>query len=227
MGFDRTRQARPSAIRNGEKSMLQDLKKNLLKNSAKLRGQGGGKERRAEPRFPVAGMAEAIEIKSHARITGRISDIGVGGCYFEVMSPFAAGAELQVRITRNQQTLMTSAKVLYSTGGMGMGLLFTKVDPEQRHILHQWVGELSGSPVVSTDGSGSDALAASTAGGPAGASGAPAASAELFHEPAGAAERTGMNEDTRSVLNELVTLLMRNRVLTDTEGKNLLRKLMS
>ena len=36
-----------------------------------------------------------------------------------------------------------------------------------------------------------------------------------------------MNEDPRNVLNELITLLMRNRVLTDTEGKNLLRKLMS
>lgn len=205
--------------------MLQDLKKNPLKNGAKLRGQGGGKERRAEPRYPVAGMAEAIEIKSHARITGRISDIGVGGCYFEVMSPFAAGAELQVRITRNQQTLMTSAKVLYSTGGMGMGLLFTRVEPEHRHILLQWVGELSGSPVVSTRAPDSDNSAASTAGGPA--AGAQAASSELFHEPAGAAERAGMNEDPRSVLNELITLLMRNRVLTDTEGKNLLRKLMS
>jgi hypothetical protein len=29
------------------------------------------------------------------------------------------------------------------------------------------------------------------------------------------------------VLSELITLLMRNRVLTDTEGKTLLRKLMS
>jgi hypothetical protein len=36
-----------------------------------------------------------------------------------------------------------------------------------------------------------------------------------------------MNEEPRVVLNELITLLMRNRVLTDTEGKNLLRKLMT
>jgi hypothetical protein len=50
---------------------------------------------------------------------------------------------------------------------------------------------------------------------------------ELVHEPEGAAERTGMNEDPRNVLNELITLLMRNRVLTELEGKNLLRKLMT
>src|ERR1700754_4328489 len=114
--------------------MLQDLKKNPTKTGSKLRPQGGGKERRSEPRYPVAAMAEATELKSHTRVTGRISDIGVGGCYFEVMSPFAVGAELKVRITRNQQTLTANAKVLYSTGGMGMGLIFSSVDPEQRHI---------------------------------------------------------------------------------------------
>ncbi len=202
--------------------MLQDLKKATSKT--KLRPQGGGKERRGEPRYPVAAMAEATDIKSHTKITGRISDIGPGGCYFEVMSPFAIGAELRVRITRNQQTLTVSAKVLYSTGGMGMWLLFTQVEPQQGHVLHQWVGELSGDRVPPMPGPNAAAAGSSSA--EASASRLPGGS-ELVHEPAGAAERTGMNEDPRHVLNELITLLMRNRVLTDIEGKNLLRKLMT
>ena len=53
------------------------------------------------------------------------------------------------------------------------------------------------------------------------------ASTDLFHEPPPAAEKSGLNEDARNVVSELITLLMRNRVLTDTEGKNLLRKLMT
>jgi hypothetical protein len=209
-----------------------DLKKSPLKNGAKLRGQGGGKERRGEPRYPVAAMAEAIDIKSHTRIGGRISDIGAGGCYFEVMSPFGAGAELQVRITRNEQTLTVSARVLYSTGGMGMGLLFTKVDPEHRHLLARWVSELSGKPIASTQavesesGAGAEAGAVEAGLAP-GALRHADASTDLFHEPPAAAEKSGLNEDARNVVSELITLLMRNRVLTDTEGKNLLRKLMS
>ena len=202
-----------------------DLKKSPLKNS-KLRAQGGGKERRSEPRYPVAAMAEATEVKSNTRITGRISDIGIGGCYFEVMSPFAVGAEVYLRITRNQQSLAANAKVLYSTGGMGMGLIFSNVAPEHRQVLQSWVGELSGSgvsPLTQSDAeAGASHAGTSGAGNPAAAKGS-----ELVHEPPGAAERTGMNEDPRVVLNELITLLMRNRVLTDTEGKNLLRKLMS
>jgi hypothetical protein len=209
-----------------------DLKKSPLKNGSKLRGQGGGKERRVEPRFPVAAMAEAIDIKSHTRIGGRISDIGVGGCYFEVMSPFGAGAELQVRITRNEQTVTTSARVLYSTGGMGMGLLFTKVDPEQRQLLQRWVSELSGKPVASIHAAESESSEraranAGEAGLAPGALAQASASTDLFHEPPPAAEKSGLNEDARNVVSELITLLMRNRVLTDTEGKNLLRKLMA
>ena len=202
-----------------------DLKKSPLKNSPKLRAQGGGKERRAEPRYPVAAMAEATEIKSNTRVTGRISDIGIGGCYFEVMSPFAMGAQLHVRITRNEKSLAANAKVLYSTGGMGMGLIFTSVAPEQRQILQGWVAELSGSGVAPLQESGAQGHSSSHASG-AGNSSA-AHGGELVHEAPGAADRTGMNEDPRNVLNELITLLMRNRVLTDSEGKNLLRKLMT
>jgi hypothetical protein len=203
-----------------------DLKKSpVVKHGTKLRAQGGGKERRAEPRYPFAAMAEATDAKTHTRITGRISDIGMGGCYFEVMSPFAMGADLHVRITRNDKSLSANAKVLYSTGGMGMGLIFTSVAPEQRQILAAWVGELSGSGVAPLQESGVGHASPADAAG-AGVSAA-AKGSELVHEAAGAAERTGMNEDPRNVLNELITLLMRNRVLTDTEGKNLLRKLMT
>lgn len=204
-----------------------DLKKNPLKNGGKARA---GKERRTEPRYPVAAMAEAIEIKSHTRIAGRISDIGPGGCYFEVMSPFGVGAELQVRITRNDQNLTVSARVLYSTGGVGMGLLFTKVEAEQQNLLLRWVSELSGKPLASIEKVQAD-IAGVAGGGEAGstAGALPAAEAtgDLFHDAPAAAERSGLNEDARNVVGELITLLMRNRVLTDTEGKNLLRKLMS
>ena len=90
-------------------------------------------------------MAEATDIKTHTRITGRISDIGLGGCYFEVMSPFARGADLQVRITRNEKTFRRVREVLYSTGGMGMGLIFTSIASGAAAVLAAWVGELSGS----------------------------------------------------------------------------------
>jgi hypothetical protein len=206
-----------------EQAMLQDLKKGLLKNGGKSRGQDGVKERRAEPRYNIAAMAEAIEIKSNTRLSGRISDFGVGGCYFEVMSPFGVGSDVQLRITRNEQTLTANGRVLYSTGGMGMGLVFTRVEPEQRSLLLKWVSELSGKqmPTTSQPETNSETSQSPPA------SPAFAYTHEVEHQAASAAEASGSHDEQRNVLNELIISLMRKRVLTDSEGKELLRKLMS
>ena len=203
--------------------MLQDLKKGLLKSDGKSRGQDGAKERRAEPRYSIAAMAEAIEIKSNTRVSGRISDFGAGGCYFEVMSPFGVGSDVQLRITRNEQTLTANGRVLYSTGGMGMGLVFTRVEPEQRSLLLKWVSELSGKQTPPTAQPGASV---ETPPSPA-VSSTFEYSHEVEHEAPSAAETSGSNDEPRNVLNELIISLMRKRVLTDSEGKELLRKLMS
>jgi hypothetical protein len=200
-----------------------DLKNNPTKSTAKSRVMGVPKERRQEPRYSVAAMADATELRSQTRVSGRISDIGMGGCYFEAMSPFAVGADLRVRITRSEQTFVANAKVLYSTGGMGMGLLFSQMEPDQREVLRRWVGELSGSgveplaPVAASVGAETPtAEVAPTTG----------SGHELEREPEAAAAAGKANDEQRNVLNELIITLIRKRVLTDAEGKALMRRLL-
>jgi hypothetical protein len=198
-----------------------DLKNNPAKSTAKSRVMGTPKERRQEPRYSVAAMADATELKSQTRVSGRISDIGPGGCYFEAMSPFAVGSDLRVRITRSEQTFVANAKVLYSTGGMGMGLLFSQMEPDQRELLHRWVGELSGSGVEPL------APVAANAGAETHAAGVEHRGAHEFEqEPEAAAALGRSNDEQRNVLNELIITLIRKRVLTDAEGKALMRRLL-
>jgi hypothetical protein len=157
------------------------------------------KERRRDSRYSVSAMAEAVELQSDTRISGRISDIALGGCYLEVMSPFAVGSSVKLRITKDDKLFEAKAKVLYSTGGMGMGLIFTEVEPSQRPLLQRWIAELSG---------------------------------ELAPEPKTPKEEQenrseeSSNAEQRYVLNELIITLIRKHVLTDAEGKTLLKKLM-
>lgn len=201
-----------------------DLKNNIPKSTAKARVMGAPKERRQDPRYSVAAMADATELRSQTRVSGRISDIGPGGCYFEAMSPFAVGSDLRVRITRSEQTFVANAKVLYSTGGMGMGLLFSQIEPDQRELLTRWVGELSGSGVeplapvaaIALSGGAESSAAAVERGG----------THEFEQEPEGAAAAGRANDEQRNVLNELIITLIRKRVLTDAEGKALMRKLL-
>jgi hypothetical protein len=173
--------------------MLQQAKK--ADNSAGI----AAKERRRRPRYAVSAVAEAVDLQSDTRINGRISDIGQGGCYVEVMSPFAVGADVKVRITKDDKSFSAKARVLYSTGGAGMGLIFTEIEPSQLPVLERWIAELSGEV---------------------------APEPKAVQEEQETHSTGGSGDEQRYVLNELIITLIRKRVLTDGEGKALLQKLL-
>jgi len=159
------------------------------------------RERRAHARYPFSAGVETVEIRSGARLHGRISDIGRGGCYVDSISPFTVGAELKVLIIKDANSFAAQAKVVYSTTGMGMGVMFTAIEPEHRWMLEKWLAELRGESSAVEQPKNADLV--------------------LPGEPAKSA-----NSGQTFVLNELIVALMLKRVLTDAEGKALLQKLL-
>jgi len=159
-------------------------------------------ERRNHPRYPFIATAEVVEIGSGARIQGRISDLGRGGCYIDSMSPLGVSSEVKIRIVDKSRTFVAQGKVVFATPGMGMGLMFTTIEPEQLLVLERWLAELSGEarpePLVVED----EGLS-----------------------PQAAADKAP-NQEQNYVLNELIIALMRKNVLSDAEGKALLQKLL-
>lgn len=164
------------------------------------------RERRAHPRYPFSPGAEVIDVSSGARLSARISDIGRGGCYADSISPFVLGRNVKLSITKDTDSFVALAKVVFSSGGMGMGLMFTSIETEQRWTLEKWLSELRGELVTKPE----------TPKGPRD-TGIP-----------GILDTTKTADSEQSyVLNELIVALMRKRVLTDAEGKTLLQKLLS
>jgi len=108
---------------------------------------------------------------------------------------------VKIRIVKDNASFVAQARVLYATSGMGMGLAFTKIDPERLLVLEEWLRELSGESPRALKALEDD---------------------ELLPSPAAA---SGGNEQ-RNVLNELIVTLIRKQVLTDAEGKTLLRRWM-
>lgn len=53
------------------------------------------------------------------------------------ISPFTVGAEPKVLIIKDANSFAAQARVLYSTTGMGMGGMFTVIEPEQRWMLEK------------------------------------------------------------------------------------------
>ena len=165
-------------------------------------GRRAGKERRTSPRYPFTATCEATEPKSHAKIIGRTSDLGRGGCYIDTIGPFPPGTTLVVRINRERQSLTIEGKVVFAQPGMGMGLSFTKVEPDQQPILDKWIGELSGEPVAAPAGS--------------------AAASEAEQRDSA----RSYDAQPIYVVNELILLLLQKGVLSEAEGKSLLQKLL-
>ncbi len=158
---------------------------------------GNGPERRRAVRYPFTTAAEIIDLGSHARVAGRSSDLGLGGCYIDILSPFAVGSAVLVRLEREQKVFEAMAKVTYAQYSMGMGLEFTEVKPEHQAVLQAWLAELSGEALPKFD---------VAAAGPE--SGNLSAVLSL-----------------QQVLNELVSIMVRKKLINETEGAALLRKL--
>jgi hypothetical protein len=161
-------------------------------------------ERRKSARFPISATAEMQELRTRTRLTGRASDLGVGGCYIDTMSPFPVSAPLLISLKSESHSFLAKAKVTYAVSGMGMGLAFTEMAADQKEKLSAWLRELSGElPEPPTEQEFGETI------------GSPAA------EPNASAKPGGMLE----AMYELLALLASKQVLTEYEVKLLRQKL--
>lgn len=159
---------------------------------------GARDERRAVPRYSLSADAEIVESQSRTKMSARVSDLSRFGCYAEMMSPFPLGAQVKMRIMKNKTPFLAQASVAYSAEGMGMGLKFGTLEPEQVLTLEKWLRELSGASPPDDESSDENSL--------------------------GAVPEASSNESSY-VLNEVIIALMRKGILTDGEGKAMLHKL--
>ena len=100
-------------------------------------------ERRKHTRYSFTAAAEVVEMHSTARIQGRLSDLGRGGCYIDTINPFNVGSEVKMPIVNENRRFIAQAKVVFAAAGMGMGLMFTAIDPAQLLVLEKWLAEWS------------------------------------------------------------------------------------
>lgn len=101
-----------------------------------------GAERRRYPRYSFDASAEfleVLEIESGNRIETTVTGLGQRGCYLKTDRPLPTGTAAKVRIRRGEKSLELHASVVYSQAGEGMGLEFSRLEPEQLQILEEWL----------------------------------------------------------------------------------------
>jgi hypothetical protein len=76
---------------------------------------------------------------------GRIGDISLGGCFVESMAMPSVGEEVSLRLTLpGGQSLDALAEVAYVSQGMGFGVRFLGLTPEQQEQLAEAMRRLLG-----------------------------------------------------------------------------------
>ncbi len=99
-------------------------------------------ERRRTPRSTFIANAEFLDVKSGMRIHARTSDLSPQGCYVDTLNPFPEGTRLRLEITFLKDTIRVEVLVVHRKPNMGMGLVFTKIEPKEQEIVKSWLGAL-------------------------------------------------------------------------------------
>jgi hypothetical protein len=98
-------------------------------------------ERRSAPRRAMVLAAEVVEIPRGAKFNARSADFSRTGCYIDTLNPISQGTEVRLRLTHHAEIFMASARIVYVSPGMGMGLAFTTVEDQHLACLDRWLSE--------------------------------------------------------------------------------------
>src|SRR5260370_40916266 len=93
------------------------------------------KEQRRTPRYTFIASAELIEHKTDVRIATRVSELGLHGCYLDMMNPFPQGTLVLVKIFAGEDFLQAKATTVYVEPNLGPGVSFLEVAPQAPAVM--------------------------------------------------------------------------------------------
>ncbi len=124
-------------------------------DSAKAASKGGGrppstaspvnwKERRASPRIRCSGSVEFRVDGTGVRMWGTLTDISLHGCYVEMNNTYPVDTNANLVLKSFGIRIEVTGVVRTSYPFLGMGICFSKIDPDQQQHLSQLINTLAG-----------------------------------------------------------------------------------
>jgi hypothetical protein len=94
-------------------------------------------ERRKYPRQTCRIEAVVSTEDSSVRLPGRVTDISLNGCYVEMLSPLPEGSHIEISMNPGDTVIHALGQIQTSQMGLGMGVIFTAVSPEDHEKLRK------------------------------------------------------------------------------------------
>ncbi len=126
--------ATPAAIANGD-GRDPSMPMTMAMASA-VTGAVWWKERRQSCRFRCSGKAEFRE-GSEAGLEGALSNISLHGCYLEMKTTFPVGTRANLVLESCGIRIQAAGEVRASYPALGMGILFSELEPAHRQQLKE------------------------------------------------------------------------------------------
>ena len=96
-------------------------------------------EKRRTPRYSFIADAEVVETGSGAKLSARVSEFGLTGCYLDLAHPLPVGTAMLVKIFSGSDFFEAPGIVVYAHLNLGMGVKFHDVKPFFQNVLKKWV----------------------------------------------------------------------------------------
>jgi hypothetical protein len=156
-------------------------------------------QKRRFVRHAISAAAQVLDTGSGTRLNARASDLGLGGCYLDTVTPFPVGTDVQSGLHKDESVIQLPGKIVYTSLGLGMGVVFVGVAVENMTALSKWVDGLS---EVEPSGARS----------PSSTPAAPQSNLDVSDGP-----------DGRTSVRRLVQLMLEKGQLTEDDAKMILR----
>lgn len=105
-----------------------------------------GRERRQFVRHACRMAAQIVLQNGSLRMTATVTDISLGGCYVEMLSPLPVDTFVDIALSPGDATLQLSGRVRSSQPNFGMGVSFTGMRPQDFEILRKLAPPTSDAP---------------------------------------------------------------------------------
>ena len=100
-------------------------------------GPWNGRERRQFVRHPCRMAAQIVLQNGSLRMTATVTDLSLGGCYVEMLSPLPVDTFVDIALSPGDVTLQLSGRVRSSQNNFGMGVSFTGMRPQDFEVLRK------------------------------------------------------------------------------------------
>ena len=105
---------------------------------------------RLTPRYSFVIDIELTNVQSGTQIRGQTKDLCLFGCGVDASHLFPPGTILRIVLSHEGASVTAFGRVVYARPDLGLGIVFTRVEPEGERILDDWIAELMHHPKPET-----------------------------------------------------------------------------